>query len=841
MQYDITEVKNTATNRWSEIFTALASINSSILDGSNHPCPKHCSPDAGGKDRFRFIDKSAGSLFCNRCFEAKNGDGIAAIQWLLDCDFKTALQKIADHLNIKPKGGRKKKSIDPAGDLEFLEWNSQLAKYWCKTKQPITEEALIKCHARQALYKCNGSQIKVIAIPTWNELPEKPIGWTLYAISGGTLPKRIGKKVEQVKVKLTYGSKAGLIGPEIPRTADEVWKTEGPTDLLAFLSMDGIPPTATAICNANGAKEDPARSFQWLPERLNGKNVYVIHDCDEPGQEGATEIPRTDGSIRPGWCPFLASGGDGGDSAPATVRNIVLPYPIAPTNGKDLRDWLSEGNGYEQLRKLTSTAVIVKPIDPKVLNEIIESEDDPHRLARVNLAQYKSSHDGRLIYWRDEWWKYKTGCYSKIEPNELRAKLTATIRKEFEKCFHDQQPQGDKEKKPIKKVTRGLVTNVIGATESMVTQSGSIDMPSWLPDRTQRNYLSVKNGIVDLDALFKQDVENFFIPHSPNWFSSLRLDYDFEEDAECEKWVEYIEFITEGDEEKVNLLQEWAGYLLWPKSERQSFLVFEGEGGTGKSSFFAGMAAMLGEKNISSLSLEDLGDSFGLASTVGKVANIAGDVGTINGNEEAILKRYTGGDKVEIQRKFLPSLSIRPTAKMMMAWNQRPRFKDKSEGLWRRMILIPLNNQVGTKRVFGMDNPRFWASEAPGIMRWALGGLQRLLSQNKFSECKATTAAIEEFKNEVNPIKTFFDDNLQPAIHGAVESQRIYKAYRHWCQTTGHNPLSDAAFGKQLRKFFPEVERKRVRYGKKLVWKYERIIFSVEEINGMDVIESDLF
>lgn len=78
--------------------------------------------------------------------------------------------------------------------------------------------------------------------------------------------KRIGKKVEQVKVKLTYGSKAGLIGPEMPPDAKEVWKTEGPTDLLAFLSMDGLPTTTTAICNANGAKEDPARAFQWLPK-----------------------------------------------------------------------------------------------------------------------------------------------------------------------------------------------------------------------------------------------------------------------------------------------------------------------------------------------------------------------------------------------------------------------------------------------------------------------------------------------------------------------------------------------------------------------------------------------
>ncbi len=842
--HDLTDVKTTANNRWIDILTSLTSIDSQILDGANHPCPK-----CGGSDRFRMIDKAAGALLCNQCFNSKNGDGIAAVQWLLDCDFKTALSKIGDHLGLKQRPKKStalintgKREIDPAGCLKFITWNKQLANLWCLKKKPITEAALLKLGAKQAIYSYHFENFKVIAIPTTQPGSEHPVGWTLYNITGGTLPRKVGKKTDQVKVKLTYGSKSGIIG-RIDPDSTVVWKTEGPTDLLALLSLD-LPAGVSVFCNANGAKEDPHKNFNWLPELLKGKESFVVHDCDEPGQQGATTIPQNDGSERIGWAPFLATGG-------SVVRNVLLPYPIAPTKGKDLRDWIAENGSndtYNELKKLADNSALIQPVEAQDITELLEHDDDPHRLARVNLAQYKREHDGRLVFWRDEWWKYKKGCYTKIEPNELRAKLTAAIRRDFERCFREHQlntPDPD-DLKPIKRVTRGLVTNVIGAIESMTTQSASVQMPSWLPDRSTPNYLSMKNGILDITKSFGEQTdldeeEGELLPHSPNWFSSFQLDYEYDKNAKSQAWLDYIEFITEGDQEKTNLLQEWAGYLLWPNSERQSFLVFEGEGGTGKSSFFAGMAAMVGESNVSSLSLEDLGDSFGLASTVGKVANIAGDVGTINGNEEAILKRYTGGDKVEIQRKFLPSLSLRPQAKMMMAWNTRPRFRDKSGGLWRRMILIPLNNQVGTKRVFGMDNPKFWQPEAPGIMAWALEGLKRLVQQNGFSHCQARVDAIAEFRDEVNPIREFLTEFIEPNEQGSIESRSIYQIYQHWCRENGRNALSDRAFGKQVRNIFPNVDRKKFRNGRKLFWRYEKISFSVDEICGKQIFSGDAF
>ena len=111
MKYDLTLVRRAAENRWTEIFSAAAGISADILDGQHHPCPK-----CGGTDRFRLLDQAAGALFCNQCFRYKNGDGFAALMWLLNCNFYTALQKVADYLNIKPVRG----AADPAQHLDFL-------------------------------------------------------------------------------------------------------------------------------------------------------------------------------------------------------------------------------------------------------------------------------------------------------------------------------------------------------------------------------------------------------------------------------------------------------------------------------------------------------------------------------------------------------------------------------------------------------------------------------------------------------------------------------------------------------------------------------------------------
>jgi hypothetical protein len=93
-------VKTAAAGRWIDILEA-AGIDSTLLDGKGHPCPK-----CGGSDRFAATKDIAqrGAVICRGCFPKGGGDGLATLAWFKGCDFPEALRWLAEHLNIAPTG-----------------------------------------------------------------------------------------------------------------------------------------------------------------------------------------------------------------------------------------------------------------------------------------------------------------------------------------------------------------------------------------------------------------------------------------------------------------------------------------------------------------------------------------------------------------------------------------------------------------------------------------------------------------------------------------------------------------------------------------------------------------
>jgi len=198
-QPDVELVRSAAATRWQEIIASLGHVDDDILDGKHHPCPK-----CGGTDRFRMIDSQAGALMCNKCFATKNGDGFAALQWLNGWDFAEALGQVADYLGVKPA----KTKIDPAEKLEWIDWSQEVVANWCKTKPPMTPEAVKLAGGRLARYYKH----VVVALPVHGQ-GGKICGWVIYNAAGGPLPKfSKDSKTEWVKVKVTYGSKPDLMG-----------------------------------------------------------------------------------------------------------------------------------------------------------------------------------------------------------------------------------------------------------------------------------------------------------------------------------------------------------------------------------------------------------------------------------------------------------------------------------------------------------------------------------------------------------------------------------------------------------------------------------------------------
>jgi P4 family phage/plasmid primase-like protien len=329
------------------------------------------------------------------------------------------------------------------------------------------------------------------------------------------------------------------------------------------------------------------------------------------------------------------------------------------------------------------------------------------------------------------------------------------------------------------------------------------------------------------------------LPHSPNWFSTICLPYNFEEcdfETASPKANRFFERNLEMDPERIKLCQEWAGYCLLPDTSFQRFMALEGEGANGKSVYLAMMTAMLGKENCSFVPLERFGERFDKGSTLGKLVNISADSAEMDKIAEGFLKSFTSGDPIHFDRKGIPAIEARPTARLMLAFNNRPRFSDRSSGIWRRMLLVPWRIEIPEgERVRGMDTAEYWinSGELPGILNWAIEGLARLRAQRGFTKSTICDEALEDYRVESNPARAFLLENCEEtSMAFGIPSAKLYHFYRKWANSSGVMPLGERQFGKEVQRTFKQIEKKRTGTRTDRYWQYNGIDFSQNEICG---------
>jgi putative DNA primase/helicase len=359
----------------------------------------------------------------------------------------------------------------------------------------------------------------------------------------------------------------------------------------------------------------------------------------------------------------------------------------------------------------------------------------------------------------------------------------------------------------VRNVDASLVNNTLAALRSEVEIEPLVEMPTWVEGveknrgifAQQRELLAFRNGLLDVTNLAAAPLQ--VEPRSPLWFSRVAFPYDYDPTARAARWLSFLNQVLEGDEERIKLLQEWFGYSLVPDTSHHKFLILEGEGQNGKSVVLDVLTAVLGTENVSNVPLEAFNQRFSLHSTLGRLANISPDVGEIDKVAEGTLKQFISGDRMFIDRKGIPPIEAYPTARLVLATNNLPKFKDRSIGIWRRMLLLPFRYQVtDAERNLNLANEL--KAEVQGVFNWALEGLRRLRLQGHFTETKVGQAELADYIRESNPAKMFLQDHCEPdpAEHSPVAI--LYGAYVTWAKQNGYETLSEGQFGKEVGRVY---------------------------------------
>ena len=207
------------------------------------------------------------------------------------------------------------------------------------------------------------------------------------------------------------------------------------------------------------------------------------------------------------------------------------------------------------------------------------------------------------------------------------------------------------------------------------------------------------------------------------------------------------------------------------------------------------------------MSIAHFKNRFALHPTIGQVVNVTNESSDIIEHEaETTLKAFVAGDRFTVDRKFKSPINVRPATKIMVATNDLPRFIDKTQGIWRRILLIPFDEQfTGTKcEPYLADKLK---KELPGILNWALAGLKKLTNANGFTIPKSHAQHLEDYRRASDPARAFLYEYVKPDPDASIRYQVVYSKYRSYCRRNGFHAVSQTTFGKILRRIYPEVKR----------------------------------
>lgn len=579
--------------------------------------------------------------------------------------------------------------------------------------------------------------------------------------------------------RIGEGSRSALISSDYP-----VLVVEGYSDVAAAFDLGFI---AVGRASATSGKTS-------LVEITRGRNIVVIGEND--GSVGITGMEQTFHALQP--------------SCSSTQK--LLP----PEGFKDLRDWFKRG--------ALTTDLLLEYIgehgDNKAPTDILD-DDSPTTVAATFLAsEYSHSKVLTLRNHKGQWMFFRHGRYVKVDPDTLRGQIYSYLE---DKTYKKVGARGEIVYAQFR-LTRGKVTDIIDACNQWCTVTG--EPPQWLEGKQHlepQNCIVFQNGIVDLGRYFKG--EQHILEPDPRYFCLNAIPYDFDPSLTAEDILQYFHIIFNGQQDCINLIQEWFGYHLTLDMSFEKMMIFRGPPRSGKGTVLGILMAMLGDDQVVSTELSALATDFGYAPLVGKAAAFLPDakVGWKRniGQASEKLLQVIGGDPVGVNAKFKDVRgAVRLTCKFTMAVNIMPEIPDGARALESRLCIMSFPNSYVGREDWGLK--RRLAKSAYKLIPWALEGLKRLRERGEFTLPGSSYGEFETFRITANAMSQFVSECclITGADDDIVQVQGLYELWDNWCKACGRPRTSRPQFGQLLHIAAPNVGRGRTRVDKERFYVY---------------------
>ena len=383
--------------------------------------------------------------------------------------------------------------------------------------------------------------------------------------------------------------------------------------------------------------------------------------------------------------------------------------------------------------------------------------------------------DEDCSYGLGEWRRYRDGIWSPVP--EL------TIKRSICEKIEAAKPEGIKP-------TNSLLSSVTELTRVKV----AIPDDEWDADP---DILVCKNGALRISTRELR-------AHRREHYATSAVPYSYNPKAVPVVWNYFLSHTTPA---AAAFLQEFAGYALTTDMSHELALWLFGPPGSGKSTFLAGIQAMLGHR-AGLLGLAEIErNRFALADLPGKTLVAASEQPSSYLASTNVLNAIISGEALQVERKYRDPVTVLPRCKIAWAMNELPRVADANSGLFRRVKVVKFPNLATDER-----DPKIKSDiegEGAGILNWALDGLERLQKRGYFEVPADVEEATAQFKENNDVPALFVADKCIIDADAREKAGELYSEYRLWCEENGHRPQSSTRLADDWQRL--GFERKRIK------------------------------
>lgn len=281
---------------------------------------------------------------------------------------------------------------------------------------------------------------------------------------------------------------------------------------------------------------------------------------------------------------------------------------------------------------------------------------------------------------------------------------------------------------------------------------------------------------------------------------------EFDKDAQCPQWLDFLDTIMGGDQEMVAYLRRAVGYCMTGNTDEQCMFVLYGAGRNGKSTFLQAVRELLGDY-AKQASMDTFMYKYRGGSASDDLANLQGARMVVASESEenarlseSLIKQITGGGSITARRLYENLQEFIPEFKIWLDTNHKPVVKGTDLGIWRRIRLIPFTVTIPEEKI-DPDMLQKLREEFPGILTWAAQGAKEW-QDHGLGHPAAMEQATRDYRIEMDTIGRFISDCCLTGTTSEynITTRRLYELYERWVEENGEfQKLSKRHLGLKLQ------------------------------------------